>query len=244
MKKSVFYWVMLCVTVLTSCGNKPHAANNDDESSETDSVERMSIEDAEAHMFVKQSEYNPSFSQSLSDNYQGEIFLQIQTLLNENSLVAVLSDIINEETGVQDKMYSLAVQEEPFDTLYLDDFEVVEGKIGFKQEIAKLIIYDQLWCTVLSDALFNVKKYESFVKTCQNNIKQHEKFFSRIETEINKYENQDIPHVPLILVHQFSQFLSIYSEQLGRNANYLFTGYSFQFTDDSKVQYIVEEFNF
>lgn len=244
MKKSVFYCIMLCAAVLASCGNNPHAANNDNETPETDSVKRMSIEDAEAHMFAKQSEYNPSLSLSLTDNYQGEVFLQIQTLLNENSLVAVLSDIISKETGVEEKMYSLVVQEEPIDTLYLDDFEVSDGKMGFKQEIAKVIIFDQLWCTVLSDALLNVKKYEPFVKTCQNNIKHQETFLDKIDTEINKYENQDIPHVPLILVYQFSQFLSIYSEQLGRNANYLFTGYSFQFTDDNQVQYIVEEFNF
>lgn len=73
----------------------------------------MSIEDAEAYMFAKQSEYNPSFSQNLSDNYQGEVFLQIQTLLNENSLVAVLSDIINEETGVQEKCIHLLFKKNP-----------------------------------------------------------------------------------------------------------------------------------
>lgn len=244
MRKSVYYWILFCIIVFISCGKKHHIANVDEESPKADSIKKMSIEEAEANMFLKRSDYNPFFSQSLSNNYRGDVFLQIQTLLDDNSLVTILSDIINKETGVPEKVYSLVVQEEPIDTLYLDDFKVVGDNIGSEQEIIKLIAYDRLWCTMLSDALSDVKKYEPFVKTCQNNIKQQDDFFNKVKTEISKYDNQNVPHIPFILVHQFTQCLSIYLEALGRNANYFFTGYSFQLTSDNKIQYIVEEFDF
>lgn len=208
-----------------------------------DTTKRMPVDQAEANMFTKQSEYSPTFSQSLSEDYRGDIYLQIQASLESNSLVSVLSDMINEETGVKGKMYSLNVQEEPVDTLFLDDFEIKDGNLGTQQEIIEVISYDKLWCGVLSDALEGIEKDKKFVKVCKANLDRHEEFFQTLKRKIQSNAGGS-QHVPVLYVYRFSQFLSIYLESTQRPANYFFTGYSFVFADDMQIGCVVEEFNF
>lgn len=234
--------IFLLGIMFLSCGQK---SGNDPkaESEKNGSTKRMSVEQAEVNMFTKQSEYNPEFTQSLSDGYRGDVYIQIQSSLESNSLVSVLSDMINEETGVKDKMYSLYVQEEPVDTLFIDDFEMKNGNLGTQQEIIKVVYFDKLWCSVLSDALLGVKKDEKFVRVCKSNIDRHEEFFQTVIRKIQNNAN-DSQHVPVLYVYRFSQFLSIYLESIQRPANYCFTGYSFVYADDMKVGCVVEEFDF
>lgn len=230
--------------MLLSCGQKSANATNAELTSEkNDSTKRMSVEQAEANMFTKQSEYNPAFSQSLSENYRGDVYVQIQSSLESNSLVSVLSDMINKETGVKDKLYSLNVQEEPVDTLFFDDFELKDDNLGTQQEIIGVVTFDKLWCSVLSDALSGMKRDEKFVAACKTNIEQHEVFFQTLKRKIQNNAKGSL-HVPILYVYRFSQFLSIYLDSIQRPANYFFTGYSFVYADDMKVGCVVEEFDF
>ena len=172
---SKFLVIPLLGMLFLSCGQKPASSSTSESRSENnDTTKRMPVEQAEANMFTKQSEYNPAFSQSLSEDYRGDVYVQIQTSLKNNSLVSVLSDMINEETGVNEKLYSLNVQEEPVDTLFFDDFDIKDGNLGTQQEIIEVVSFDKLWCSVLSDALSGVKKDEKFVSVCKSNIDRHD----------------------------------------------------------------------
>ena len=241
---SKFLVIPLLGMLFLSCGQKPASSSTSESRSENnDTTKRMPVEQAEANMFTKQSEYNPAFFQSLSEDYRGDIYLQIQASLESNSLVSVLSDMINEETGVKEKMYSLNVQEEPVDTLFLDDFKIEEGNIGTQQEIIEVISYDKLWCGVLSDALKGIEKDNKFVKVCKTNLERHEEFFQTLKRKIQS-NTSGAQHIPVLYVYRFSQFLSIYLESIQRPANYFFTGYSFVYADDMKLGCVVEEFDF
>lgn len=236
----ISFWGMIFLSCGQKSGNETKAESTPEKN---DSTKRMSVEQAEANMFTKQSEYNPAFSQSLSEDYRGDVYVQIQTSLKNNSLVSVLSDMINEETGVNDKLYSLNVQEEPVDTLFFDDFDIKDGNLGTQQEIIEVVSFDKLWCSVLSDALSGVKKDEKFVSVCKSNIDRHEEFFQTLKEKIQNNANGS-HHVPILYIYRFSQFLSIYLESIQRPANYIFTGYSFVYADNMKVGCVVEEFDF
>lgn len=229
---------------LFACNNKTGGQIN---ASDTTIVSKiMSVDEAKERIYYKSTELQLSQTILLNqDNNHGNIYFSTVNFLKDNSILCAVLKFMTKDPFAQEEGISFFWNSTPIDTLYLDDFLMdKDGNIGCKKKTVELIMYDKMWCSVLSEALQKEEEYGEFVTRCKNSIVGDEKIFEICSSALEQCKQEtEIPHIPLFYLYSFAMHVNVYMNHLQRISNYIFDGFTFYDVKNKKIAHVIEEYD-
>lgn len=230
--------------VLFACKNTTRDQIYDSDSTIVSQI--MNVEEAKEKIYYKSSELQlPQTILLNQDNNHGSIYSATVNYLKENSILRAVLKFMTKDPSTQEEGFSFFWNNTPIDTLYLDDFVMDKnGNIGCKKKTVEIILYDKMWCSVLSEALQKEVAYGEFVTRCKNSIVGDEKIFEICSSALEQCKQEkEIPHIPLFYLYSFAMHVHVYMDHLQGISNYIFNGFTFYDVKNKKTAHTIEEYD-
>ena len=227
-----------------ACKNTTKGQIYDSDSTKVSEI--MSVEEAKERIYYKRSELQLSQTILLNqDNNHGNIYSATVNYLKENSILCTVLKFITKDPSAQEGGISFFWNNTPIDTLYIDDFVMdKDGNIGCKKKSVEIILYDKMWCSVLSEALQNEAEYGEFVTRCNNSIVGDDKIFEICSSALEQCkQGKEIPHIPLFYLYSFATHVHVYMDHLQGISNYMFYAFTFYDVKNKKIVHAIEEYD-